>query len=218
MTRLPLVVLLLAGCGVTEVVDRAPDGTPILIRSPQPDQDDLEELHARWGVGTVLDLRGEKPGADWYEEEKCGVEAIGARWVHIDISGRLTPSPLEVEQFLQLMEDPSGWPVLMHCEGGVHRTGVMTGLYRMQYQGWTADQAIEEMEDRGFDWTIHDRDALKRFLRSYRRDPARTLPERRASRPEHVPPPPARTAPPSEAPPPADRGPPAPAPGPPGRD
>lgn len=183
--RAPLLLacLLAGGCGVTQVVDRAEDGTPILIRSPQPDQDDLVELSDAHGVRTVVNLRGtpgpgeEAPG--WYADEREGVEAIGAEWVQLRVSGGARPLPETVEQFFSLVEDPRRWPILIHCQGGIHRTGLLSALYRIQYQGWSAAAAIAEMEDLWFDWTVRDREELKRYLREYQPDPQRRVPRAR---------------------------------------
>jgi protein tyrosine/serine phosphatase len=174
--RLPLVLLLLTlGCGVTEVVDRADDGRAILIRSPQPDEDDLRDLHTEHGIRTVFNLRGEHPGRDWFDEEERGVAAIGARWEHLGLSGRKAPKPEELTMILDLLEDPTAWPILIHCQGGVHRTGLVAALYRIQYQGWDPERAVGEMEDLGFNWTLDDREGVKEFLRAYARDEARGI-------------------------------------------
>ena len=167
---------LASGCGATQVVDRADDGRAILIRTPQPDEDDLEALARAHGVRTVLNLRGEREDEGWFERERRGVERVGAAWVHLRVSGRSAPSDETVARFLDLVEDPAAWPIVMHCQGGIHRTGLLAALYRMQYQGWSAERAIAEMEDLWFDWTVTDREALKRWLRAYRRDPARSIP------------------------------------------
>lgn len=170
-----LVLLWAPGCGVTQVVDRTEDGVPILIRAPQPDEDDLEELHERFGVQTVVNLRGEKPGEGWFEDERRGVSRIGARWIHLRTSGQSEPTPELVQAFLDLCQDRANWPIMIHCQGGIHRTGLLSALYRMQFQGWPAERAIEEMEDLYFDWSITDRDALKRWLRRYQPDPQRQV-------------------------------------------
>ena len=34
------------------------------------------------------------------------------------------------------MDDPDSYPVLIHCNAGLNRTGVMVAVYRMEYQGW----------------------------------------------------------------------------------
>lgn len=170
---LVLVALTLAGCGATAVVDRAPSGQVVLIRCPQPDADDLHDLQDEYGVKTVVNLRGHKPERTWYRDEEVGVREIGATWVHLRVSGRSGPTPQATREFLDLVRDPDNWPIVMHCQGGIHRTGVMVGLYRIAVQGWSNEAAIEELEDNWFDWTIEDRSAIKTFLRNYQpnRDP-----------------------------------------------
>lgn len=178
---------------MTEVVDQDADGRAILIRSPQPDRGDLRELKAEFGLKTVLNLRGERPQAGWFEEERAGVAAAELRWEHLAISGSRPPRPEEVAAFFALVEDPQTWPILIHCQGGVHRTGAFSALYRIQYQGWPNERAVDEMEDNYFNWTTRDRSALKEWLRRYVRDPERRLPPReprspsRAQQPERAP-------------------------------
>ncbi|MEZ6185950.1 MAG: tyrosine-protein phosphatase [Planctomycetota bacterium] len=169
LRALPL-LLLLAGCGTTAVVDRAPSGQVVLIRCPQPDADDLQDLKQDYGVKTVINLRGQHPNEEWYREEQIGVREVGARWVHLRVSGRSGPTPQVTQAFLDLVRDPANWPIAMHCQGGIHRTGAMVGLYRIAIQGWSSAAAIEELEENWFDWTIEDRSQIKEFLRSYRPD------------------------------------------------
>lgn len=165
-----------SGCGVTEVLERDSSGIPILIRSPQPDAGDLSELKETYGLKTVLNLRGESPGKSWFEEERAGVAAIGAQWRHLAISGSNPPQPEELSAFFDLVENPQAWPILIHCQGGVHRTGAFSALYRIQYQGWQPARAVDEMEDNYFNWTTRDRSALKEWLLRYVADPKRQLP------------------------------------------
>jgi len=159
----------LSSCSLQLVLDRADDGRAILLRSGQPSAADLRSLHAQHGIRTVINLRGEEDGRPWFEAEREAVSAIGARWVHIRMSGSRPPPPEHVEAFFGLVEDPTNWPVLIHCWGGVHRTGTLSALYRIQHQGWSNDDAVAEMESFWFDWTTRDRSRLKEFVRAYRR-------------------------------------------------
>src|SRR5262245_45227280 len=36
-------------------------------------------------------------------------------------------------------------PVLLHCQHGADRTGLVTALYRVLYQGWSKEDALDEM-------------------------------------------------------------------------
>lgn len=167
------------GCGPVEVVDRDDRGQAILIRSPQPSAEDLRELKEAHGLRTVINLRGEHPDEGWFVEEGEAVEALGLRWEHIPVSGKERPDEAHIARFFELVEDREAWPILIHCQGGIHRTGLMTALYRRQYQRWSAQRAIDEMVERYFNWGLTNREALKAYLRDYEPQAARELPERR---------------------------------------
>jgi protein tyrosine/serine phosphatase len=68
------------------------------------------------------------------------------------------------------MDDPANYPVWVHCTAGRDRTGAMCAVYRMEYDHWSAEQALAEMREYGFD---PEKDAAARayaeFVRSYRR-------------------------------------------------
>jgi hypothetical protein len=58
--------------------------------------------------------------------------------------------PASIEEYLRLLDDPKSYPVLLHCRAGLHRTGIFTAIYRMEYQGWTPFEAWREMKANGF--------------------------------------------------------------------
>ena len=61
-----------------------------------------------------------------------------------------TERPQAIDQFLAVMDDTSNYPVLIHCKAGLHRTGCMVAVYRMEYQGWSAFAALNEAKANGF--------------------------------------------------------------------
>ena len=60
------------------------------------------------------------------------------------------PEEKEVIRFLRIVTNPKQTTVLVHCQHGADRTGTMCALYRVVEQGWTKEQAIEEMTQGGF--------------------------------------------------------------------
>jgi len=76
------------------------------------------------------------------------------------------PSDAAVVQFLKLVNDPASQPVYVHCQGGRHRTGVMTAVYRMTQDGWTPDRAYQEMKQYRFEG-FPGHPALKKFVYDY---------------------------------------------------
>ena len=111
------------------------------FRGAQPVGDDYASL-AAIGVKTVIDLTDEDASAD----EPRLVTGLGMKSLRIPMSTRETPSAEKIGEFLQIVNDPANQPVYVHCVGGRHRTGVMTAVFRMTHDGWTADQAFAEMK------------------------------------------------------------------------
>lgn len=114
-------------------------------RGAQPDEAQFAELK-RLGIKTVIDLRKDKKkeASDW-------VSAQGMRYINIPLKASQPATAEETEHFLKLVNDPANWPVFVHCKGGRHRTGALTGVYRITHDGWTADRAFKEMLDYDFD-------------------------------------------------------------------
>ena len=139
-------------------------------RGGQPQGSDYTAL-AAMGVRTVINLTSH----DAEETEKSMVENAGMKYVQIPMTTHEYPSLSKVNDFLQLVNDPANQPVFVHCVGGKHRTGVMTAAYRMKYDGWSADQAYEEMKEYKFGASfLHPQ--LKRFVFDYQKQLSNTAP------------------------------------------
>lgn len=109
-------------------------------RGAQPKGEAFAELK-RLGIKTVVDLR-----KDNMREAQALAERHGLRYVNIPLTTSQPPTEEQTAYFLRLVNDPANGPVYVHCKGGRHRTGVMTAIYRMTREGWTADQAYDEMK------------------------------------------------------------------------
>jgi len=114
-------------------------------RGAQPKGDDYRDL-AALGVKTVIDLT--KDGRD---DEQGLVEAAGMKFHRIPMTTTDRPSDEAIAEFLSMVNDPANQPVYVHCQGGRHRTGTMTAVYRMTQDHWTATQAYDEMKQFRFE-------------------------------------------------------------------
>ena len=137
--------------------------SPALYRSGQLSADGFTSAVLRYGIRTIINAQDEVLDPDvpgnWFnthtlkESELC--RQLGVRYVHLApglISRRRIPGarPDAIEQFLELMDDPANHPVLLHCRAGLHRTGVLCAVYRMEYEGYTQLEAVTEMKEQGF--------------------------------------------------------------------
>jgi len=129
-------------------------------RGAQPQAGDYSSL-AALGVKTVIDLT-----KDGRVDEKGFVERAGMKFYRIPMTTSDRPSQDVVDQFLKLVNDPANQPVYVHCQGGRHRTGTMTAVYRMTQDGWTAERAYSEMKRYRFEG-FPGHPVLKTFVYDY---------------------------------------------------
>jgi protein tyrosine/serine phosphatase len=80
------------------------------------------------------------------------VRAAGMNFYRIPMTAHVVPTPDQIALFLSIVTDPIQLPVYVHCRAGKHWTGVMTAIYRMETNGWNADQAFEEMKRYRYGW------------------------------------------------------------------
>lgn len=112
------------------------------FRGAQPKGQDYADL-AAFGIKTVINLTSD----DAEENEKQMVESSRMKYLQIPMTTHEPPTSAKIEEFLKIVNEPANQPIYVHCVGGRHRTGVMTAIYRMKQEGWTADQAFKEMKE-----------------------------------------------------------------------
>lgn len=55
----------------------------------------------------------------------------------------------DVVAALRILRD-CGKPVLVHCKHGADRTGLIVAMYRIVFQNWTKEEALDELLHGGF--------------------------------------------------------------------
>lgn len=131
-----------------------------VFRGAQPTTEGYESLKKR-GVKTVISLR------DWHDETKA-VVASGLEEVRIPLEADLRsvpPTTEQIEKFLGTVLDPAKQPVYFHCAHGKDRTGTMCAILRMELDGWTNEEAWDEMQAFGFNQVWEN---LRNFVHGYK--------------------------------------------------
>jgi tyrosine-protein phosphatase SIW14 len=121
--------------------------TPTLFRGAQPSQEGLEAL-AKMGIDMVVDGRGNRTDSEGKEVGRLGMKYVAIPW-HCPF-----PNDDVLVRFLKLLQENPSQRVFVHCRLGDDRTGMMIAAYRMAAQGWTAEEAMNEMQQFGFS-TVH---------------------------------------------------------------
>ncbi|VVS94764.1 dual specificity protein phosphatase family protein [Desulfoluna spongiiphila] len=112
-----------------------------VYRSAQPSALGMKNLES-WGIKTVINLR-------LFHSDTDEARGTGLRLVRVPMK-TWAPDEIKVTRFFSELMDPSNRPVLFHCWHGADRTGVMGALYRVVVQGWTKEEAIDEMVHGGY--------------------------------------------------------------------
>jgi protein-tyrosine phosphatase len=78
--------------------------------------------------------------------------------------------PEAIDEWLAVLDDERNYPVLIHCRAGLHRTGVLVAVYRMEYEGWSPAEAFRELKAHGFGpWVCTSaNDYVKQYVLTYR--------------------------------------------------
>jgi tyrosine-protein phosphatase SIW14 len=147
----------------------------VLYRSAQLPLTHLQQVLTTHNIRTVVCLRDGKDPAD--RDEEAWVKARGLNFVRIaprpwfpDAAGDI-PAESCAQAFREVMDDPAHYPVLVHCFAGIHRTGILCALFRMDHQGWTNAEAEAEMRLMGYR-VLDDHEDVLSYLAKYR--PQRT--------------------------------------------
>jgi tyrosine-protein phosphatase SIW14 len=146
----------------------------VLYRSGQMTLAGLKRAIADYGIKTVVTLRDSYiPGnlpPDLAEEEFCTAEEIN----YYRIPPRTWSSPCGevpaekgIKVFLDVMDNPQNYPVLIHCFAGSHRTGAYCAVYRMEFERWSNADAVAETKAFGYD-NLDDEWDILNYLEQYR--------------------------------------------------
>jgi protein tyrosine/serine phosphatase len=146
----------------------------VLYRSGQMSISGLKRVIHDYGIKTVVTLRdayypGNLP-PDLAEQHFCEAEELN--YVRITprtwwASDGSVPAEKGIRQFLEVMDDPANYPVLIHCFAGSHRTGAYCAVYRMEYERWTNAEALAEMKAFGY-CNLDDELDILGYLEQYR--------------------------------------------------
>jgi tyrosine-protein phosphatase SIW14 len=152
-------------------------------RSGQLTAEGLRDAANELKIRTVINVQDEYPDPKMARSfwdrtmvgEKSVCDQLGIRYIHLapiphpEINN-FEAQPAVIAEFLKILDDPSVYPVLLHCRAGLHRTGVLTAVYRMEFDGWTHAAAFDELKGHGFgdaDCTCAN-DYVRQFVLNYK--------------------------------------------------
>jgi len=142
-----------------------------MFRLSQPSPAQLKRYQARYGIRTVINLRGDNAfGSYAYEREAC--ERLGITMVDHRLFSRRLPSIEEVLATRDLFERMD-YPALMHCKSGADRAGLGAVLYKHFRCGEPIEQAARQLRWTYGHFRFGNTASLDYFFDTYLRENAK---------------------------------------------
>jgi protein tyrosine/serine phosphatase len=137
--------------------------SPDLVRGGHPDPGGLSTLKDA-GISTIICLSGGGSGLVGLmgggrsmgenretQQERAQADKLGMKFISIPLDVFSAPPMESIELFISTISQDEHRPAFVHCLHGRDRTGLITAVYRVVFQNWTADKAYAEMLECGFD-------------------------------------------------------------------
>lgn len=116
--------------------------TPTLYRSEQPNRPSALELE-KLNIRTVINLR------EWHSDDEV-LGKTGIRLIRIPIKTWNIHDWQIAQALVEIEKGNLYGNVLVHCQHGSDRTGLVIAMYRIIYQHWPIEKAELEMKQGGY--------------------------------------------------------------------
>jgi tyrosine-protein phosphatase SIW14 len=114
-----------------------------LYRGAMPSKEGLVQLK-KLGIKTIINFQ-----TFHSDRKKIEKKVPELKYIHIVMQAWRTEDK-DVIAYIKIMKDKNNLPAFIHCYHGSDRTGMMSAVYRIFFQGWTKEKAIDEMKNGGF--------------------------------------------------------------------
>lgn len=114
-----------------------------MYRSNQPYPMQIKKYKEKYGIKSIINLRGERNCSSYYlEKEYCDNNNIILH--NFPITSRDLPSKKTIIDFLKLL-DVVNYPALMHCKSGADRAGIAACLYLIYKENYDVNMAKKQL-------------------------------------------------------------------------
>ncbi|SCB32091.1 DNA-binding response regulator, OmpR family, contains REC and winged-helix (wHTH) domain [Rhizobium multihospitium] len=115
-----------------------------LYRSAQLSPTQIETYVRENGIRSIVNLRGENLKHDWYNQEVKTAQRLGVEHIDFKMSARKIMTPDRADQLVDILRSAPK-PILIHCQAGADRTGLVAVIYSQKIAGMSAKAAAEQL-------------------------------------------------------------------------
>jgi protein tyrosine/serine phosphatase len=115
-----------------------------MYRSAQPSGEDVAAYAARYGIRSIINLRGENAQTEWYREEVAASQSSKVQHFDFRMSANHELTPDRAQELVAMMRNAPK-PVLIHCMHGADRSGLAAALYMAVVKKQPGDKAGDQL-------------------------------------------------------------------------
>ncbi len=132
-------ITLLSGCGNFHEV------TPgSLYRSGQLSKTQFDHYIKKYGIKSVINLRGASHGSKWYDEEMAVMKKDSIFHIDIRLSATIYVAPEKIDSIMNVSLALTR-PLLVHCQGGADRSGLFCASWRLKVENSSIEKASKQL-------------------------------------------------------------------------
>lgn len=99
-----------------------------LYRSAQPNAAEIADYKAKYGLKTIINLRGANSHQRWYQDELAASARAGITHIDFGMSARQLQPREKIARLVAILNSAQK-PILIHCQSGADRTGLASAIY-----------------------------------------------------------------------------------------
>jgi len=147
-----LIVMLMILLGVIYILYMEEQGNFYCVtlneayRSAQLDSDELVYYIQKYKIKSksILNLRGAKPKKSWYKDEMEVCKQYNVKHYDLRLSAQREPGKEDIERLLTIFE-VAPRPILIHCQGGADRSGLVAAMWKLYVDKESKSEARKQL-------------------------------------------------------------------------
>lgn len=135
-------------------------------RSAQMDRDELEYYIKKYGIKSILNLRGENTGKPWYTKELKISKAMNVVHYDISLAASRELNDNNVHRLVEIFKTAPR-PILIHCMSGADRSGLVAAMWKVVVDKESKAEASRQLSIRYGHMPIGKTTAMDHFFEKW---------------------------------------------------
>ena len=132
-------------------------------RSAQLDTDGLNRYIKKYGIRSIVNLRGEHISDYWYQEEIRISNENNVRHYDLRLDASKSPDREQINRLISIFRSAER-PVLLHCKAGADRAGLASAIWLTVIDGRPKSEADDQLSIKYGHMPVGPTQAMDRFF------------------------------------------------------